>query len=298
VTVAASNTTGGAANDSDTGHTPAATAPPAASGDRAPLTVETPAGRTGDRGVNGMDRLAWHRNPVRMFGSAGPWAATGYLASYLPLGVVFFGVCLVVLVVSAVLNITWLGLPLLIGAAAVVRGCATVERVRARLVGATIPAAYQPVRGTGVFTHLRTRWHDPATWRDCAYLLGLFPALLVLDVVGLAIWLACLAGITVPIWYWSVTTRWSDGSIRHGLAIGVLPNGPDGAGGFGVWIGGLPAALVAAVVSVALSLLACYLVVAAARLHRALARLVLGPYVDPLAEAKRVLAGPGPLSTR
>jgi hypothetical protein len=230
-----------------------------------------------------------------MFGSAGPWRATAYLASYLLVGPVFFGVCLVVLVVSAVLNITWLGLPLLIGAAAVVRGCARVERFRARLVGAVIPAVYRPVLGTGVFTHLRTRWHDPATWRDCGYLLGLFPLLLVVDVVGLAVWLACLAGITVPVWYGSVTNRWGDGPVRHGLVIGVLPDGPDGASGFGVWIGSLPAALITALVSVVLSLLACYLVVAAARLHRALARLALGPYVDPLADAKRILAGPGPL---
>jgi hypothetical protein len=219
------------------------------------------------------DRLVVRRNPVRMFFSVGPWAATAYLASYLPVGTVFFGGCLVVLVVSSLLNITWLGLPLLVGAAAVVRGCATVERGRVRLVGAAIPAAYQPVLGTGVFTHLRTRWHDPATWRDCAYLLGLFPALLVLDVVGLAIWLACLAGITVPIWYWSLTNPWGTGPV------------------------GLPTALLTAVVAVVLALLTCYVVVAVARLHRALARLVLGPYVDPLADAKRILAGPGPLPT-
>jgi Putative sensor len=179
----------------------------------------------------------------------------------------------VVLVVSAVLDITWLGLPLLIGAAAVLRGCAAVERGRARIVSVVIPAAYRPVPGTGVFTHLRARWHDPATWRDCAYLLGLFPALLVLDVVGLAIWLGCLAGITVPIWYWSLTDPWGIGPVS------------------------LPTALLTAVVAIVASLFTCYLVVAVARVHRALARLVLGPYVDPLADAKRILAGPGPLST-
>ena len=222
-------------------------------------------------------RLAFHGNPVRQLGSPGPWAATVYLVSYLPVGTLCFGVCLVVLVVSAVLNITWLGLPLLIGAAAVLRGCATVERKRAGLIGLRIEARYRPVTGTGVFTHLTTRWHDEATWRDCAYLVGLFPVLLALDVVGLAIWLVCLAGITVPAWYWS---------IPDGLTIDGL-----------IRIDTVPAAIVTAVGSLVLSSLASYVVVAAARAHGVVARTVLGPYVDPLAEAKRVVAGPGPLPT-
>jgi hypothetical protein len=268
VTVTARNTTGGTTSTGSTTSTGDTSTGRADTGNGADVGEPGPAAATG-----AVDRLAWCRNPVRMFCSAGPWAATAYLAGYLPVGVVFFGACLVVLIVSGLLNITWLGLPLLIGAAAVVRGAATVERHRARLVGAVIPAAYRPVPGTGVFTHLRTRWHDPATWRDCAYLLGLFPALLVLDVVGLAIWLACLAGITLPVWYWSVTKPWDSAPV------------------------GLPTALLTAVVAIVASLLACYLVVAAARVHRALARLTLGPYVDPLADAKRILAGPGPLPT-
>lgn len=223
------------------------------------------------------DRLALHGNPVRQFGSAGPWAATAYLVSYLPVGTVSLGVCLVVLLVSVVLNITWLGLPLLIGAAAVVRGCATVERVRARVVGVTVEGRYRPVTGTGVFTHLATRWHDPATWRDIAYLVGLYPLLLALDAAALVIWLVCLAGITVPAWYWSVP---------GGLTIAGV-----------VSVDSVPAAIVTAALSIVLSSLASYLVVAVARLHRVVARTVLGPYVDPLAEAKRVLAGPGPLPT-
>lgn len=243
------------------------------------------------------DRLALRRNPIRHFCSAGPWSATAYLASYVPLGTVYFVVCLVVLLVSCVLNITWLGLPLLIGAAAVLRGCATVERVRARVVGVTITGAYRPVLGTGVFTHLGTRWRDPGTWRDIAYLIGLYPLLLALDVVGLAIWLACLAGITVPAWYWAVPNRWDGGPLEHGITIGVLLGEPGGPGAVGFWVGSVPAALVTMVISIVLSLLASYLVVAVAHVHRTVATTVLGPYVDPLADAKRVLAEPGPLPT-
>jgi hypothetical protein len=129
----------------------------------------------------------------------------------------------------------------------------------------------------------------------------LFVPLLVLDVVALVIWLAFLAGVTLPLWYWSIPQRWQDGQSHHGVMIGYLPNGPhtviviNGHDGFGVWIDDLPTALAAAGVFFVLSLLGAYLVVGAARLHAAVVRSVLGPPVDPLAAAKRMLAEPGPL---
>jgi hypothetical protein len=223
------------------------------------------------------DRLAFRGNPLRQFFSAGPWWATIYLASYVPVGTVCFVVCLAVLLVSSLLNVTWLGLPLLIGAAAVLRGCATVERLRTRVTGMTVASRYRPVTGAGLFAHLSTRWHDPGTWRDVAYLVGMFPVLFVLDIASLVIWAVCLAGITMPAWYWTS---------RDGVPVGGLFR-----------IDSLPAALVTMAVSIVPVVLASYFVVGAARAHRALARMVLGPYVDPLAEAKRVLAGPGPLPT-
>ncbi len=45
-----------------------------------------------------------------------------------------------------------------------------------------------------------------------------------------------------------------------------------------------------------LALLGAYLVVGAAHAHAAHARTPLGPYVDPLAAAKRMLAEPGSLT--
>jgi hypothetical protein len=65
-------------------------------------------------------------------------------------------------------------------------------------------------------------------------------------------------------------------------------------GGFGVWIGSLPAALAAAPVFFVLACLAAYLVVGVARAHAGAARNLLGPYLDPLAAAKRVLEEAAP----
>jgi hypothetical protein len=239
-----------------------------------------------------------HRNPLRMFFSAGPWAATAYLASYVVTGTVFFSVALTVLLTSYVMAITWVGIPLLVGAALIIRGCAQVERWRTRLVGVGIPASYRPVTSPGLFAQVKTRWADPATRRDCGYLILMFAPLFVLDVVALSIWLSFLAMVTLPLWYWSIPQTWENTGIHdHGVMLGYLPNGPGMAyGGFGVWVGSIQAALAASAVFFVLALLATYLVVGAARAHAAVARTLLGPYVEPLAAARRMLTEPGPLT--
>jgi hypothetical protein len=242
-------------------------------------------------------RLRVHRNPLRMFFSAGPWAATAYLGSYLFVGTVLFTVALTVVVTSTALTVTWIGLPLLVGAALVVRGCAHVERGRALVAGVPVPASYRSVTSPGLFAQVKTRWADPATRRDCGYLILMFAPLLVLDVVALSIWLSFLGMVTLPLWYWAIPQTWDTGARDHGVMLGYLPNGPDMAdGGFGVWIGTIQAALVASAVFFVLAMLGAYLVVGAARTHAAVARTLLGPYIDPLAAAKRMLAEPGPLA--
>lgn len=225
-----------------------------------------------------------------------PWLATAYLASYLVLGPVLFAFVLVILVVSAVVNITWLGLPIAIGAALLVRGCATIERHRARLVRPPIEDPYRPVpTEAGILSQTRIRWTDPATLRDCAYLLGLFPLLLVLDFAGLLVWFTVLALISLPAWYWMIPQTWPNGETGRGLMIGSFPEGP-GGGGIGIWVGDIGTALLVCGFAVALAILvAAPLVTAVARLHAGVTNRLLGPPVDPLAEARRVLAGPGPL---
>ena len=235
------------------------------------------------------DRLTVHRNPLRMFLSLGPWAATAYLASYLVVGTAVFAVCVAAVSVSLVAGLLTIGVPLLVGSALVVRGCAQVERLRARLVMPQIGVAYLPVTEAGVLAQVRTRWTDPATLRDTFYLVVLYLPLLALDVVVLVIWLGLLAGITLPVWYWSVR----NGANGDGIRIGYFANGPHGT--FGVSVGSLPAALVVAVACAILALCWGYLVVAGARLHTVVAGRLLGPYRDPLAPAKLILAAPGPL---
>jgi len=243
-----------------------------------------------------MNALGLRRDPVRLVLSKAPWSAAWYLAGYLFIGTALFAVALTAVLTGAVLGITLAGIPLLIAAAAVVRWCADVERGRLLPRYGDVEGGYRVPAGPGIMAQLSTRWQDPATWRDIAYLLGLYVPLVTLDVIVLTLWLTFLAGITLPAWYWA---PWQSihGTRFHGYQLGYFPNGPHGHPGYGLYIDTLPKALLAAAVSLILFLLFNYALVAAARAHTAAARALLGRQEDPLGEAKEVLRRPGPLKT-
>lgn len=213
---------------------------------------------------------------LRLLLSASPWRSTAYLISYLVAGPALFAVTVTAVVVSCVLCVTWLGVPLLVAAAGVVRGCATMERLRTGIVAEPVVGTYQVVTESGLFSQIRTRWRDHTTRRDCAYLVVMFVPLMVLDLVVLVLWLSFLCLAATPLWYWA---------------------GPDlGHTIFYIRIDSLGSALAAAVLGLVLTLFGAHLVTWTARLHAHVARSLLGPWTDPLAEAKRMLAAPGPLS--
>ncbi len=251
-----------------------------------------------------MNRLRLRANPVALLISPVPWAAAWYLFAYLFTGTILFAVVLTATTAAAMLCVTLAGLPLLIAAAAVVRGCAAAERGRLGTVYRDrVTARYRPVTRAGLIGRLTTRWTDPALWRDIAYLLALYVPLLALDWLVLGTWLVMAAGIALPLWYryphqaitLGVNGGGPAGSV-HGVQLGYFPHGPQGHPSWGVYVDTLPKALAVAAVCLVLFLLFNYVVVAAARLHAAIARALLSPPEDPLREAKEVLAHPGPLS--
>lgn len=231
-------------------------------------------------------------SPLRTLGSAAPWTAAGYLASHAVVGSALFVVVTTVVLTTFGLAVLSIGLPLLIGAALVVRGCAGVERHRLRLTGVPLAVAYRPAARAGLLARIRAAWTDPVVLRDCAYLILLYPLLVLLDLLGLTLWLACVAGVTLPLWFWLNPPTWHDGVREPGVKLGYFP--ADGTG-TGVFVGDLPTALWVAAVFLVLAVGVAWLVVAIARLHSWFARRLLGPRQDPLATAKAVLAAPGPL---
>ncbi len=241
-------------------------------------------------------RLCLHRNPLRLLISAGLWRAVWYLAGYVfAVGWVLFAAGFTATVTAAVFSITLAGIPLLIAAAEVLRWCADVERARLHQVLTTpVGGGYRSVAETGLIARAKDRWRDRATWRDAAYLIGLWAPLFTLDTAVLSIWLTFLAGITLPVWYWA---PWQTihGVRYHGYQLGYFPNGPHGHPGYGLYVDTLPKALLAAAVFAVAFLLFNYVLVLTARAHAAVARSLLRAPADPLADAKEVLARPGPL---
>jgi Putative sensor len=263
------------------------------------MTGLTGAGRA-PAGGNEAWRHRPHGDPFRLAWSAAPWAAAGYLARYLAVSWVLFSVAFTAVAGAAALAITLAGLPLLIAASSTVRGCANVGRGMLRqMLIEPVRGGYRQAAQPGIVAQVRTRWRDVATWRDLGYLIGLWVPLFALGTLVLAIWLACLAGITLPIWYWAprgnVGLGYSSVTSVHGLVLGYFPHGPHGPGGVGLYVDTLPKALLAAAGFLIAFLLFNYVVVAAARAHARVARSLLRAPADPLAEAKEVLSQPGPL---
>jgi hypothetical protein len=235
---------------------------------------------------------AMSRNPV----SLSTWRAAWYLLSYQLIGWILFSVALTAVASAATLAVTVAGIPLLIAAVAVLRGCANFERARLRtFLGEPVQGSYRTSAEPGLLIRARTCWTDPATWRDIAYLVGLSVPLVVLGGVVLIVWITCLAGVTLPLWYWAPVEHFAHGLTVHGVQFGYFPNGPSGHGAVGWYVRTLPQALLAAVIFAVGFILASYALTATARLHATVARALLRPPQDPLAQAKDLLERPGPL---
>lgn len=249
-----------------------------------------------------MNRLRLRADPLRLLISSGPWISAWYLFSYLIAGTVAFFFILALLVASGGFGITVaiIGLPLLAGTVLVIRGCAAMERGRLRAVFTEpVRGRYREMTDTGWLGRLKLRWTDPALWRDLAYLVGLFPPLLVPDLVVFLIWVMLLFGITIPIWYETFTDTcigYCQGPGFHGIQFGGFSHGAHAAGTPGVQIHTLSGALLVALISLVAFLLFNYVAVATAKLHATIARSLLQPPDDPLREAREVLHSPGPLA--
>jgi hypothetical protein len=246
--------------------------------------------------MSSSTRLRLYRNPLRLALSGSPWRSAWYLIGYVMIAGALFSAAFTATVTAAVLAITLAGIPLLVAAAGVLRGCANVERVRLATVFADpVRGRYREVSQPGLMAQVRTRWHDAATWRDVAYLIGLWVPLTILDTVVLVLWGAALGAITLPIWY-RYPWQTYHGTRYHGVNLCCsFPNGPYGHGAVGVFVGSLPVALAVAGVSLAVFLILNYALVATARAQALVARALLRPPTDPLAPARDVLTQPGPL---
>ncbi|HXB48318.1 MAG TPA: sensor domain-containing protein [Streptosporangiaceae bacterium] len=250
-------------------------------------------------GPPGDSRLTLRHNPIGLIFSASLWQSAGYLFSSLIVSTLLFAVAFSTSMLALVFGITVAALPLLIAAAAVIRGCASVERFMLRQVFTRpVTAHYPAALGGGLWRQARARWGQATTWRDLGYLVGLWAPLFALDAVVFALWTIFLAGVSLPLWYShakGVCVGYCNGPSVSGVLIGDYPHGPHVPGDHGLWVHSLSTAVLAAAGSVILFLLFNYVLVGTARLHAQVASALLRRPADPLAQARAVLAGPGPL---
>ncbi len=256
---------------------------------------------TAATGPPAISRLPLYRNPVRLLLSPSPWRAAGYLLSYLVVSGLLFAVVVTASVTTAALAVTVALAPLLIASAVLIRGCASVERTMLRQVfRQPVPGNYPAPAPPGLWRRGRAAWTSGATWRDVAYLTGLWVPLYALDTIVFAVWVSLLAGITLPLWYRHVADVCFGTCSGHapGVLFGSFPAGPRGPGASGLWIYPSlgPALLVAAACLIAFVLFS-YVLVLTARLHGQIARALLRGPSDPLGLARSVLAEPGPLGS-
>ena len=226
------------------------------------------------------------------------WRAAGYLLVYQLTGWVLCSVALAAVAAAAALTVTIAGIPLLVAAASVLHGCANVERARLRAVlPGHVDVSYRTPPRPGLISAAATRWKDPATWREFAYLVGMFLPLAIMGLVVICIWVTLLGGITAPLWYWAPVQHYPHGLTVYGIQLGYFPNGPSGHGAVGLYLDSLPKALLAALVCLILFIPFSRVVVVTARAHATVARALLRAPRDPLAQAKEVLERSGPLSS-
>jgi Putative sensor len=239
--------------------------------------------------------LPLYANPFRQMFSASTWRGTQFLLVYLVMSWAMFAVVFTAATVTLTLAVTLVGLPLLIVTAAVIRNCASAERLRLRpLVHASLAGSYHRTSGRGLFANIRAAWTDPAIWRNFAYFIGLFPFLWALDLTVLTVWMAFIGCVALPAWYWAPEQTFPGGTAR-GAQFGYFPHGPHGPGGVGIYVDTPAKAVGVALIFLVFTLLFSYVVVLTARMHARVAYSLVGAPEDPLAEAKSVLTQPGPL---
>jgi len=124
------------------------------------------------------------------------WALVGIVLALLALRIVGF-LLIAMLIASTALLVIWIGLPLLLGFLAALRGFGRVHRrLAGRVLGTVIAEPYAVGVPSGVFSRLRFRFSDRATWRDLAWLLEV-------QTIGFALQLAALIAFPfLPLGWW------------------------------------------------------------------------------------------------
>lgn len=224
--------------------------------------------------------------PLRLLVSAQLWKSLAFLLLNLPLGFVYFTVLVVLLTVGVGTLPLGIGLVLLAFVPPLILFGAQVERQRvAFLLGGTVPApsgaelpsleaVRQKIRTLGarpfdrdnVGTLFQRAWtlaRKRSIWRSLIYLLLLYPFAAIEAIVFESQLAVIVTRLVLPVFNWVVPGR-------HRIA-------EDYRALFDLNVQNLPVALLCVLIGILWLFAMVYLLLAAARAHRALAVALLGP---------------------
>ena len=192
------------------------------------------------------------------------WTATVYLLLAMFVGLTWHVVLAVGLTLGVGLVIVWVGVFVLALTVLAWRGGAWLERRWVRLMlGVQIAEPYRPLPAGSLWQRARVLAGDPATWKDLAYLVLLFPLGLVWFVVTVTLWGMGIFMLLAPVWYWI---------LPHGEAALFVTDDRSYLA-----LDSLPVALLASVLGAGVCVAAAWAVRAMAAVHGAVAQALLGP---------------------
>ncbi len=194
----------------------------------APVTVTPPPPRSRPGGGAAAVAMVAHAVVEAPF-TRRAWTELAYCLVGVPLGVAGFVVTVALLVLGTGLSLTLvgttLGLLVLIGALAAVRGLGALHRrLAAALLGEQVAAPARRRAGRGLVGRLGARLRDGASWRAVAYVVVKLPVA-ILGLYSVALWGSGLVNMTYLLWWEGFRHHPPGTHLRPALVITLLPMG-------------------------------------------------------------------------
>jgi hypothetical protein len=118
------------------------------------------------------------------------------------LSLIFFVLMIVGLALGVSTFILWIGVPLLIGSFAMIRGMGTIERSLVReLLGVSIAGHPRNQQGQGLWKSLAASIMDPLTWKSVLYFILKLPISIIFFSLTLTFLVATLGLLLAPLGY-------------------------------------------------------------------------------------------------
>ncbi|NWF26013.1 sensor domain-containing protein [Streptomyces sp. PKU-EA00015] len=159
-----------------------------------------------DHGYGAVPRARTHLLPpvLRAPLEGRTWREFGWILLSLPMSVLLFAFAVSLTAASAGLLVTFLGVPLLAGSFAVLRGFGAVERLRARALLDVDVAAPEPVRvrRSGAAGWIGGVLKSGTSWRHLLYAVLHFPWAVFGFCLAVPLWTSGWALLLYPLWQW------------------------------------------------------------------------------------------------